>query len=182
MIYKIPLKTNPKEGICISLYCRKKPSKGRGGFCNTCYTTNRKHIAPLKYCYNFHRNNAKRDGKGFKLTFTEFAYFWLVVHPDKWELKKKNLLDSSSKKIKNRTCDYEMDRYDEGGDYELSNIICSTKKFNVSREHNYRNDPEYNPDDDPGLPDNVKLIVELKDELVLLQIIKEKTNLQINEF
>jgi len=177
MVYAIPLKKNPKKGICIALYCTGKPYYGKAGLCSKCKSRNYKCRYPLKYCYRYHKQNAKRRGISYELTFLQFVYFWSVLYPDKWELKKKNVLSGSNNKIGNRTCDYEIDRIDPNKSYRLDNLMISTKKFNIKRQQNYRLVEGYDDRDNFVLPVEVVEVAQTATEVILLRIIKEKTNL-----
>ena len=133
------LKKRILKGICKAYGCKKPSLVKLGGFCYRCYARNVKHRNPLKYAFDFHRRNALRRGHEWLLTYDQFKYFWEVLFPEFWELKKANILKPPTiAKVKQRTCLYELDRIDESLPYQWGNLQCVTKLINVDKSWHYR--------------------------------------------
>jgi hypothetical protein len=59
---------------CITPRCRNKTS--RGFCCSTCRARKTREADPIRYAYTTSKNNAKRRGKIFELTFEQFKAFF----------------------------------------------------------------------------------------------------------
>lgn len=92
----------------------------RGGLCHTCRSRKYARESPFKYHYNALRNNARRRGKKFDLTFEEFKEIWLE-HPEKWAEKKRPGVE----------CKWQMDRKKPWLGYTKDNIQIIEKSKNV---------------------------------------------------
>jgi len=138
----IQYKRTRKAGVCFALGCSNTP-RTRGKLCSKCQHHRHKITNPLKYAYVYHKGNAKARGIPWLLSFNQFKYFWTVLHPDKWEQKRKNIIKPvSSGKMKNRGCNYEIDRVDPTGPYALVwegklQVECVSKCVNLDRHYNY---------------------------------------------
>jgi len=66
-LFKRQLKKKAK-GLCVNSFCRNNHSKGRN-ICDKCISRRAKKNNPMGYRFNALRNNAKRRGKEFTLTF-----------------------------------------------------------------------------------------------------------------
>jgi len=99
-------------------YCNNISAKNRNE-CNTC--KNRKYAKknPLKYSYNSLKNNSKRRGKTFDLTFEQFKEFCIETE----YLNKKGIYKNS----------YHIDRIDESKGYSIDNIQLLTNIKNVKK-------------------------------------------------
>ena len=93
-----------------------------GNICFSCQKRNYKNRYPEKYAYQVLKNNAKRRGKTFKLTFEQFLEFAIQT----------NYMDK-----KGRTFfGLHIDRIDEAVGYEISNIQVLTNTENIKKFHN----------------------------------------------
>lgn len=71
-------KRKKEKGVCITPYCmkpsqKKSTKKGRGLKCFSCAQNVKRLNNPLRYSYHVLKNNAKRRGKKFTLTFERFT-------------------------------------------------------------------------------------------------------------
>ena len=105
--------------------CDKHIEKGRT--CRACI--NRKHRAnsPERYAYQALKDNAKRRGKPFEITFQEFKDFCKKVG----YMRKKGITRDS----------YHIDREDETKGYVAGNLQILTNVDNVRKYLRYAYDP-----------------------------------------
>jgi hypothetical protein len=50
-------------------------NQAKGNYCSTCYSRNWKKNNPIRYAYQTAKDNAKRRGKVFELSFEEYKEF-----------------------------------------------------------------------------------------------------------
>lgn len=62
------------ENKCVTPYCRNKRKK-KHRLCSKCLSKLWKERHPERYFYNYWKQNAKRRGKDFRVTFEEFLKF-----------------------------------------------------------------------------------------------------------
>lgn len=62
-------------GQCKTKRCANNTPKRGGKFCYTCRNKKYKKKNPMRYCYQTLKDNAKRRGKLFDLTFDQFKSF-----------------------------------------------------------------------------------------------------------
>lgn len=106
------------RGICKHAFCRKKRIKD----CYECATHIKRAYAkrhPVKYAWMVLRNNAKRRGKTFTLTFDEFCAF----------NKKENYVEQKGI----HADDLSIDRKDNDKGYSKNNIQALTVGENSSK-------------------------------------------------
>lgn len=131
----IRYKKHSRPKTCRALGCTNAPGKKKAGLCPRCYHRRNRIKNTLRYAYDFHKQNAKRRGHRWELTYEDFRHFWLNLHPEHWKKKRANILkDTHTRKVKNRICLYEMDRINHEGPYRLDNLQCVPKAVNVRRE------------------------------------------------
>lgn len=116
----ITQKKKNAAGICITPFCMNKKKHGRKCF-NCSKATTRKNN-PERYCWSVLRNNAKRRGKEFTLTFKEFLHF-LKKNPS-YMIKKGTRVKS-----------LQIDRIDNLIGYTAGNIRAITLRENVHKRH-----------------------------------------------
>ena len=115
-------KRKKARGKCVSCRCTRPHAKGS----NLCHTHRLKRWAdnnPEKYKYIVLRNNAKRRGKEFTLTYEEFLDF-LKENPDYMT------------RVGRRVKSLHIDRIDVEKGYSRENIQCITLAENVWKQHN----------------------------------------------
>lgn len=108
---------------CKTKYCRNDARPG-GTECPKCASRRYAREHPFRYHYNALKQNAKRRGKPFDLSFAEFKQIWLE-HPEKW----------AEKKRWGHECPWQMDRKDNTKGYTASNIEIISKSKNVIKYH-----------------------------------------------
>lgn len=129
--------------MCITKYCRKPGY--RGNYCHSCHKRRYKERHPERYAYSNLKQNAKRRGKEFDLTFEDFLAFVI----------KTNYMVSKGRYKES----YHIDRIDETKGYTVDNIQVITNTENIRKFLQYN----YN---EQGKPCDFKMIktVQLKDE------------------
>lgn len=123
----ITQKKKNAAGICITPFCMNKKKQGRK--CYNCLKDTTKKNNPEKYCWMVLRNNAKRRGKEFTITYEEFLKF-LKQNPN-YMLKKGIRVKS-----------LQIDRIDNLKGYSLDNIRAITLRENVYKRHNHDEFPD----------------------------------------
>lgn len=111
-----------KKGLCIETYCNNKKAPSR----RICYACKSKRYAkrhPERYAFITLRNNAKRRGKEFSITFDQFKEFCK---------KTKILLGRGIEKNS-----LHIDRIDESKGYTIDNIQPLTNGENVKKYREY---------------------------------------------
>lgn len=108
--------------ICLTQGCINIANKGR--YCNTCASRKYRKNNPLRYAYHALKDNAKRRGKAFELSFEEFKLFVRKVD----YMKKKGVTAEA----------YHIDRIDETRGYTLGNLQILTNSDNVRKYLDYR--------------------------------------------
>lgn len=116
-----------KKGLCITFRCINTPRK-TGFFCNSCYTKKYRKNNPVKASFYNLKNNAKRRGKKFNLTFEEFKEFAVRV----------DLISNSGRKKHS----YHIDRIDEEKGYTKDNIQLLQNTYNVKKYHIYNKEKD----------------------------------------
>lgn len=118
-----------KEDICITSGCRKPKAPGRRE-CHSCRKRNYAKRNPLRYAYNNLKQNAKRRGKEFDLTFDQFR---------KWAIRTDYIV------AKGRSSEsYTIDRIDNTKGYTVDNIQILSNADNVRKRMTLQYD--YNPE------------------------------------
>lgn len=132
------LKGKPVKGVCHAQGCDNKANRRK--LCDRCQSRRYRIRNTLRYSFNYHKQNAKKRGHEWLLTFEDFTFFWTVMYPYHWEQKRRNILrDTNTNKVKDRECLYEMDRVRQNGPYALKwmgkpQLQCVPKSVNVRRE------------------------------------------------
>ena len=108
---------------CATKYCRNKTVKGRT-ICEKCKSIKYKQNHPENYFFNVLRNNARRRGKEFLLTLSEFKSF--CEQTAYMELKGQKA-DSLS-----------IDRIDSSRGYHIDNIQAITLSKNSAKNNTER--------------------------------------------
>ncbi len=110
---------------CNTPYCRNKTRRNRP-ICPKCRSRKYKDEHPFKYHYNALRNNARRRGHEFDLSFEDYKAKWME-HPEKW----------ATKLVPGNECHWEMDRKDPRLGYTKNNVQIIEKRMNVLKYHHY---------------------------------------------
>lgn len=105
---------------CWTPGCKNTAREGRN-YCHACRTKKYRNKYPLRYAYSALKNNAKRRGKQFTLTYAQFAKFC----KDTGYIEKKG------------TSSYclSVDRIDSEKGYSIDNIRAITVSENSKRVH-----------------------------------------------
>ena len=109
---------------CATKGCRSVAYKGK--FCNKCKTDRYRKRNPIKASFYILKENAKRRGKPFDLTFDQFKEFVIKTE----YIKKKGIFSES----------YHIDRIDESLGYTIDNIQLLTNSQNVRKYLKYSYD------------------------------------------
>lgn len=96
----------------------------KGKYCTTCLTRRWKQKKPLKYAYQTLKDNAKRRGKPFNLTFEWFCFFAETVE----YTKKKGITQKA----------IHIDRINEEKGYTITNIQPLPNAQNVRKYLDYK--------------------------------------------
>lgn len=115
--------------MCATPNCNKKPS--RGNYCYACAKRRYRAANPLRAAYTQLRQNAKRRGKGFTLTFEQFEQF--AVKTD-YQFKRGRTKES-----------YHIDRREETGPYSINNIQVLTNSQNIRKFRTFKYRDENGP-------------------------------------
>lgn len=110
---------------CKTKFCRNESAPTRK-YCYTCISRSRRKNNPIRASYQALKDNAKRRGKAFLLTFEEFKQFAIETK----YYKKKGIYKKN----------YHIDRIDENGPYSVDNIQVLTNTENVKKFLKYRYD------------------------------------------
>jgi hypothetical protein len=105
--------------------CGRKSRKD-GRQCNTCITRRYRLNNQLRATYQSRKDNAKRRGKAFSLTFAEFCEF--AVETD--YIRGKGITAKS----------LTIDRIDETGGYHIDNIQAIPNAANIRKFLHYKHD------------------------------------------
>ena len=107
---------------CSTKYCRKNAApKGK-----VCYSCSKKRYAekhPMRYAFNTLRQNAKRRGKSFELTFEQFKEFAIATN----YMAGRGIQKDS----------FHIDRINPEKGYSIDNIRVLTNSENVKRHQKY---------------------------------------------
>jgi len=109
---------------CATKFCRNIADKGR--FCNKCKTAKYRKDNPVKASFYILKENAKRRGKHFDLTFNQFQEFVIKTG----YMKKKGIFSES----------WHIDRIDETRGYTIDNLQVLTNAQNVRKYLKYNYD------------------------------------------
>lgn len=112
-----------RRGICITRYCMKTARKG-SNYCHGCEGRRWRNKNPLKASYKDLKQNAKRRGKEFDLTFEEFKEFASMA-----EYRDRGITRTS----------YHLDRIDETKGYTKDNLRYLENHLNVKKYRNFYN-------------------------------------------
>lgn len=118
-----------KTKICTEPYCRKLAKAG-----SRCYSCEKKRYAeahPVKYAYQVLRQNARRRGKEFSLTFEQFEKFCYET----------DVLHGRGRSATS----YHIDRIDDSKGYTIDNIQVLTNSENIQKENRRRKVICYDP-------------------------------------
>lgn len=105
---------------CATPNCRSKAITGRRR-CAKCRSRLYAKKHPHRYHFNLQKQNAKRRGHEFNLTFDQWKAVW-DQHPEKWE-----------DKLKPGMCEWQMDRIDRRLGYEVGNVQILHKTRHVEK-------------------------------------------------
>jgi hypothetical protein len=110
------------RGLCVSRCCMNTRREG-SNFCHK--HNNRRYRAnnPERYAFHTLKDNAKRRGHFFDLTYEDFLAF-LKSHP--------NYMANKGRK----SSSIHIDRIDINKGYTLSNLQTLTNRENVQKQHN----------------------------------------------
>lgn len=103
---------------CKTKFCRNKAKKGR--FCSTCYSKQTRLKNPIRYCYQALKDNAKRRGKYFDLTYMEFQKFCI----------EKNYLQTKGRNANSAS----IDRIENDKGYTINNLQILSVADNTKKE------------------------------------------------
>lgn len=118
-----------QDGKCVIRFCRRNRSQSRHR-CSTCEKRKFKEANPEKNCYDNLKQNARKRGKEFDLTFDDFMIF-LKRNPEYMIRKGRGALFLSIDRIRNHI------------GYTLKNIRSVTIRYN-SMKRNYVDYPSKN--------------------------------------
>lgn len=134
-------KQKKAKGICVTPFCTKSAAKykykkktKRLLFCHCCRIERYQVKYPEKYTWMTLRNNAKRRGKDFSLTFDQFQVF-LKNNPD-------YMRDKGTK-----VCSLQIDRIDNEKGYHFDNIQTITLRKNRYK-YTHVDSKQNGPDDE----------------------------------
>jgi hypothetical protein len=113
-----------KPAKCKTRRCSNKASAG--GLCSGCLSARYRKKYPIKAAYYILKENAKRRGKVFELSFEEFEQF--AIKTD--YIKKKGITAQS----------FHIDRKEETGGYTAGNLQLLTNSQNVKKYLKYAYD------------------------------------------
>jgi hypothetical protein len=116
---------NKAKHLCQAYRCKSNRG-GRDRFCSKHRKRYQKYTNPRRYTYNYLKNNAKRRGKFFDLTFEEFVLF----------CDETGYMDC---KGRTKNCG-SIDRIDPDKGYTYSNIQLLTVSENSSKQHSDNSD------------------------------------------
>lgn len=105
---------------CKTKYCRNK-ARPKRKMCNTCDKKQWRAKYPMKACFQTLRQNARRRGKIFKLTFVQFEKFCYRT----------NYLAGKGRKKDS----FSIDRIDNSKGYTVDNIQMIPKGINSSKRN-----------------------------------------------
>jgi hypothetical protein len=117
-------KKKTADGICITPFCMK-PKQHDMYTCHSCKKRKFRMKSPLKYAYQVLKNNAKRRGKSFTLTFAVFVRF----------SEKNDYMNKKGTKAKS----LQIDRIDETKGYADDNIQAITLRENIFKYKRFKN-------------------------------------------
>jgi len=127
---------------CATKYCRKKAA-AKSTKCHSCIKKAYAERHPVRYAFNNLKQNAKRRGKSFELTFEQFEQFAVSTA---YMVGKGITKDS-----------LHIDRIDPERGYSIDNIRVLTNSENVQRHQKYLKyeigpdgKPSFRVDDDSG--------------------------------
>ena len=106
---------------CSTKYCRNEPAPRRS-ICHKCKSRREKENNPAFYYYNLLRCNAKRRGKEFILTLTEFKQF----------CEETNYIQLKGKTSKSMS----IDRINSSKGYSIDNIRVLSLSENSKNQNN----------------------------------------------
>ena len=129
-------KAKKKRGLCVSPCCRKRLAKGNN-YCHKHIQQKYRENNPIRYSYNTLKQNSKRRGKIFDLTFDDFITFL------------KNFPEYISGKGRTASS-LHIDRIDVSNGYTLDNLQLLTNTENVRKQHYH--DYSDNPEDENYCP------------------------------
>ena len=112
-----------KKKKCSVPYCRSHNIKAKG-LCSKHYTRERRRKNPVRASFQALKDNAKRRGKEFSLTFKEFEKFAVET----------SYIYSKGRKIDS----LHIDRIDESKGYHIENIQVLTNGDNVRKYHQHK--------------------------------------------
>lgn len=108
---------------CSTDGCNNIPLPKKGRFCQVCLNRRYRNKNKLKYAYSTLKNNAKRRGKDFDLSFEDFCKFAKEIE----YIKRKGVKGTS----------IHIDRIDGSKGYTLNNIQALTNSENVKKYLKY---------------------------------------------
>lgn len=117
--------------MCITKFCRKPGY--RGNYCHRCQKQRYKEKHPERYAFTVLKNNAKRRGKIFELTYEQFLEFAI----------KTNYLAGRGRTKES----LHIDRIDETKGYTIDNIQVITNTENLRKFLSYQYDQNGKPTD-----------------------------------
>lgn len=109
-----------KRKKCQTRHCRNDAARTH---CHKCRSRRYAVRHPLRYHFNALKQNAKRRGHAFHLTFEQFKNFW-ARHPKEWK-----------EKLAPGLCCWHIDRIDPRIGYRQDNIQILEKTKNVLKYH-----------------------------------------------
>jgi hypothetical protein len=110
--------------MCVTKHCRKPGY--RGNYCHSCSKRRYKERHPERYAYTVLRNNAKRRGKEFDLTYEQFLEFAVKSG----YIAGRGIYKES----------LHIDRIDESKGYTMDNIQVLTNTQNIKKYMTYNYD------------------------------------------
>lgn len=105
-----------EKGLCCAHGCTRKIDRSKDRFCPKHRKRYQKETDPVRYTYNFIKNNAKRRGKPFEITLDQFA---------EWCKETDYINRKGTKKTS-----FTIDRIDASKGYTLDNIQILTNEQN----------------------------------------------------
>lgn len=120
--------SNDKIRLCID--CLARPPQAKRRVCRPCRRVRYIRRDPLRYAWDYHKQNAKKRGVPWELSLKEFKDLW-NDEPEKKAEKIRSILTEGE------VCNFEVDRIkarDEQGNnlpYKTGNVRIVTKLVNV---------------------------------------------------
>jgi hypothetical protein len=110
-----------RKGLCLTPFCSRAAAPGKH-YCHRCRKRSWYQANPISYKYSVLKNNARRRGIEFALTFEQFESFCMDIRYHELSGKKRN--------------SYSIDRIDVRRGYVIDNLQVLTISENSTKWNN----------------------------------------------